>query len=49
MKRVERISRDEERPEKDERKREQEEQAATARFEQDSPEEDERPHIDIRV
>ena len=47
-KRVERITREDERPEKDGSKREREEQAATT-FEQDGPDGDERPHIDIRV
>jgi hypothetical protein len=49
VKRVERITREDKRPEKDEGKREPEEQAATAEFDQDGPDGDERPHIDIRV
>jgi hypothetical protein len=49
VKRVERITREDERPEKDRGKRNREEQAAAAEFEQDGPDGDERPHIDIRV
>ena len=49
VKRVERITREEKRPEQDGSEREREEQAQATRLEQDGPDGDERPHIDIRV
>lgn len=49
VKRIERITREDERPEKDKGQRKREEQAAAAAFERDGPDEEDRPHIDIRV
>jgi hypothetical protein len=49
VKRVERITREEERPDESSGKREREERDGAAQLEQDGPDGDERPHIDIRV
>jgi hypothetical protein len=49
VKRVERITREEERPQKEADEHKRGEQSGAGKLEQDGPDGDERPHIDIRV
>ena len=49
VKRIERITREDKRPEKDKGEGEREERETAGELEQHRPDEDERPRIDIRV